>query len=328
LKKLSEEEAALFDLVARRFLSIYHDDQQLLRTEVLTRAEGHAFLSNGVKVLRSGWTDIYEELRKKSKSADEQELPELAVGQERKVTSAKLSQKKTKPPARYTDATLLSAMENAGRLVEDEELREKMKDSGLGTPATRAAIIERLIQVRYVRRSGRNLVPTDKGIALIKVLPGMLSSPELTGKWEKELYDIRYGGQDPDSFMDSIKDMTRQIIGLSRTRVEGVEFPDEGGLTPPGEPKSPLGVCPQCGGEIYENRRAYYCSNWRAKRCKFSFWKLDKQNERPEITPDMARELLQRGELEAGDGKFRVLKDQPYLEYDAPEGSEHADAAG
>ncbi len=112
-------------------------------------------------------------------------------------------------------------------MIDDEELSEAMKDSGLGTPATRASIIERLIQVRYVRRSGKTLVPTDKGIMLIKVLPKYMSSPETTGKWEKELNEIRRGEFDPDVFMSDIKDMTRDLVDNGKVKMEGVEFPGD-----------------------------------------------------------------------------------------------------
>ncbi len=152
---------------------------------VITDIDEEKFESKGSVVIEAGWSKVYEGLKKRKNASGEQKLPKLEVGDERLVKKTELKKKKTKPPARYSDATLLSAMEHAGRLVEDDELREHMKESGLGTPATRAAIIERLIQVRYVQRRGRTLAPTEKGISLVSVLPDELKSPETTGKWKR-----------------------------------------------------------------------------------------------------------------------------------------------
>ncbi len=321
IKKLDEDEMALFDLVVRRFLSIFFDEQVLERITVLTRAEGHAFLSKGINVIQKGWTEIYESLKKKKKKEDEQDLPVLAEGDERKVTGTSIKKKKTAPPARYSDATLLSAMENAGRFVEDETLREQMKENGLGTPATRAAIIERLIQVKYVRRSGRNLVPTEKGMILVSVLPDTLSSPETTGKWEKELNDIRYGHQDADEFMGEIKDLTRDLIKIAKVKVENVTFPGDSLSERTSAPKESLGKCPACDGDIYENSKAFYCSNWRMKRCKFSMWKVDKKVDRPELTPELTKELLDKKMIESKEGTLQLNEEDPYLTWTPKEGA-------
>ena len=225
-KSLDENERKLYDLIVRRFIAIFLKDQEIERVRVITDIEKDKFESKGSVVIEPGWSKVYDGIKKKKAANGEQKLPNLEVGDERPVKSVDLKKKETKPPARYTDATLLSAMEHAGRLVEDEELREQMKESGLGTPATRAAIIERLIQVRYVRRMGRTIVPTKKGIALVSVLPEELKVPETTGKWEKALEDIRAGEEKAEHFMGGIKEMTREIISKSKVKKE-VSFPEE-----------------------------------------------------------------------------------------------------
>jgi len=314
IKKLDEDESALFDLIVRRYMAVFFDDQELLRTNVITRCEGRAFESKGLQVVKAGWSEIYEPLKKKTKSDDEQSIPEIAKGDERRVTGGSVKKKKTKPPARYTDATLLSAMEHAGRTLKDEELSEAMKESGLGTPATRASIIERLIQVKYVRRSGKTLVPTEKGMTLISILPKTMISAEMTGKWEKELSEIRHGEFNPDEFMGGIKDMTRQIVKNGMVKIDGIEFPGDSRSATVSQNREPLGACPGCeDGNIMENSKAYYCSNWRLKKCKFTLWKKDKLTERPEFTPEMTKELLKKNKLEFKEGVIEVTDQEPYV---------------
>ena len=316
IKKLSEEESALFDLVVRRYIAVFFDDQELLRTNVITRCEGRAFESKGLQVIKAGWSEVYEPIQKKAKSDDEQAIPDIKEGDQRKVTSASVKKKKTKPPARYTDATLLSAMEHAGKMIEDEELSQAMKDSGLGTPATRAAIIERLIQVRYVRRSGKNLVPTEKGITLISILPQNMISPEMTGTWEKELNEIRHGEYDQYDFMDGIKQMTKEIVENGKKKIEGIEFPGDSRSATVSDNKEPLGPCPGCeDGNIMENTKAYYCSNWRLKKCKFTLWKNDKLSDRPEFTPEMTKELLKNNKLALKEGLMELTDQEPYVKW-------------
>lgn len=322
IKKLSEEEAALFDLVVRRYMAVFFDDQELLKTNVITRCEGMPFESKGLQVLKAGWSEIYEPLKKKTKSDDEQSIPEINVGDERRVTGGSVKKKKTKPPARYTDATLLSAMEHAGKMIDDEELSLAMQDSGLGTPATRAAIIERLIQVKYVRRSGKTLVPTEKGITLISVLPEYMKSPVLTGRWEKELNEIRQGEYDQKEFMDGIKDMTRNMVSSGKQKMDGIDFPGDSRSATVSQNREPLGACPGCeDGEIMENSKAYYCSNWRLKKCKFTLWKKDKNTDRPEFSPEMTKELLKSNKMEFKEGVIELTDQEPYVKWTSNEES-------
>lgn len=154
-------------------------------------------------------------------------MPELKKGQQVTAKQLKCNKKKTQPPAFYTDSSLLSAMENAGRFVEDEALKEQMKENGLGTPATRAAIIERLLTVGYIERKGKTLVPTEKGMKLIEIVPEQLKSPQTTGKWEKGLYSISKGKMTDEKFMTSIKKYVYFLIEASENKNETVIFEKE-----------------------------------------------------------------------------------------------------
>jgi DNA topoisomerase-3 len=191
------------------------------------------------------------------------------------TTNVEVIGEKTKPPARFTEATLLSAMEGAGKLVEDEELREAMREKGLGTPATRAAIIEGLIYEKYVLRQGRDLVPTAKAFSLITLLRGLqiaeLSSPELTGNWEFKLRSMARGQMKRPDFMKEIADVTREIVAKAKRHESDTVPGDFGTLKVP---------CPKCGGEIQENYKKFQC-----QKCDFSLWKIvaGRQLEIPEV---------------------------------------------
>ncbi len=313
-KGWDEDETALFDLIARRYIAIFLEDQLVEYQTVETVAEGHHFLSKGRLIHQKGWSELYDPLQpKRRRSDEEQELPSLKVGDTKKVSSAKLADKKTEPPAPYTEASLLSAMENAGRELEDEELREQMKDSGLGTPATRAAIIERLIQVRYVRRRGKILTPTDKGITLIQVLPAALSSPETTGRWEKELAEIGRGEADPEAFMEGIRRLVVELVRESGQKNTEVSFPQETRTHDPSAPKVSLGKCPLCESDVLENSKAYYCSQWRSG-CRFTVWKnCAKEQEGPLLTPEGMSALLAEKAHTVPEGTFSMVKGKPFV---------------
>jgi DNA topoisomerase-3 len=319
-KSLDENEKKLYDLIVRRFIAIFLEDQETERVRVITDIDKEKFESKGSVVIEPGWSKVYEDVKKKRNGNGEQKLPKLEIGDERLVKKSELKEKKTKPPARYSDATLLSAMEHAGRMVEDDELREQMKENGLGTPATRAAIIERLIQVRYVKRMGKTLAPTEKGVALVSVLPEELKLPETTGKWEKALEDIRSGEEQAENFMDGIKRMTCEVIEKSKIKKE-VKFPEEAARPDPDKPREVLGTCPACKGEIMENSKAFYCSNWRRTKCKFSVWKNDKKSDRPDMTPDMMKKLLKDKVLEFEEGVVNINEKSPFYEWNPKEGT-------
>ena len=203
---LTADEQKLYEMVARQLIAAFYPDMEYDAMSAVTGVGEHKFLSRGRAVIAQGWQAANPPLRSKPKKGEEEQaLPQLQKGQRVPVKSAKAVAKKTTPPSPYTENTLLAAMENAGKFVENEELRRQMKERGLGTPATRAAIIERLIAVDYVRREKKALIPTDKGIRLIAVAPEQLSSPETTGRWEKGLSDIAAGKMDPNRFMRSIR---------------------------------------------------------------------------------------------------------------------------
>ena len=204
-KDLNKDEQTLYDMVVRQLIAAFYPDMVYDATSVVTQVGEHSFQSRGRVVLDEGWQRANPPLRSRKDKEEEQALPELKPGQEVLCKKAEKAAKKTNPPSPYNENTLLGAMENAGKFVQDEELRRQLKERGLGTPATRAAIIERLITVGYVRREKKALIPTDKGIKLIAVVPEQMSSPETTGRWEKGLNDIALGKMDPERFMQSIR---------------------------------------------------------------------------------------------------------------------------
>jgi DNA topoisomerase-3 len=194
-------------------------------------------------------------------------LPPIEVGQEWDVAKVGVKEGETKPPPRYSESALLGAMETAGKLVEDEELRQQMKDSGLGTPATRAATIERLIRVGYIEREKKALVPTEKGKSLIELLgESQLSSPELTARWEERLAKMEKGVERRPDFMADINGFTTQLV----EEVRGME---EERLTAPSRSRESLGACPKCGAPVVETKKAYGCSAWKKTGCDFAIWK-------------------------------------------------------
>jgi len=302
LDKLSADEKKIYDLIVKRFIAVFLAEYKYKETRVITEAAGECFVTKGKSVVQWGWMTLYKDDARKNKE-EEQELPELRVGDMVGAADTEILKKQTKPPNPYNEATLLSAMENAGRFIEDEELKEQLKESGLGTPATRAAIIERLIQVGYVERKGKALLPTKKGIQLIDIVPEELKSPEMTGKWEKGLSSISKGQMDAERFMGSIVRFVHYLVEQAlQAKQEDVHFDKEEGRGRKKRRKaaSSLGKCPLCKqGDVYENSKGYYCSQWK-KGCKFTIWKNDFQKEGQEVTPDMVRRLLKEGRVIGG----------------------------
>jgi DNA topoisomerase-3 len=216
-KSLSEAEAKIYDLVTRRFLSVFYPAAEYRITTRITRVEGEAFKTEGKILVNPGWLAVYG--KSAAVSEDEGGAPQLvAVEPGEKVSTDEILVKAlvTKPPARFNEATLLSAMEGAGKMVDDEELRAAMAGRGLGTPATRAQIIENLIGETYMLRDGKELIPTAKAFSLITLLRGLgtneLTSPELTGEWEHKLAQMERGALSRAEFMEHIQAMTRDIV--------------------------------------------------------------------------------------------------------------------
>ncbi len=296
LHTFSPDERRIFDLVARRFLAVFHPPAKFAKTEVVTEVEGETFRTRGKITLEPGWRGVYgleadeEGTKKDDDEGEGNELPTLEVGQQVVCASAELDAKMTRPPARYTEATLLSAMEGAGKFVEEDDIREALKERGLGTPATRAETIETLIRREYIERVGKDLQATPKGIQVITMLDEHpLTSPELTGEWEKQLTDIEKGQGSTADFMAGIAE-------LARTTVEHLAALDKEKLRPE---RVELGLCPRCGAEsgeiLRENSKAYGCTSWKSREevgCGFVIWKRVAGRT---LTPEGARQLIEAG---------------------------------
>lgn len=258
-KELSEAEAKLYDLVVKRFLAIFFPAAEYRVTTRITTVQAHRFRTEGKVLVRPGWLEVYGRLSQE----DDATLVAIEAGETVRTEDIAPVALATKPPPRYSEATLLSAMEGAGKLVEDEELREAMSERGLGTPATRAAIIEGLLNEGYLRREGRELVPTAKARQLMTLLTGLdvkeLTSPELTGEWEHKLKQIEQGALARQAFMREIAQMTQIIVKRAK------EYERD---TVPGDYVTLQTPCPKCGAVVKENYRRYACT-----ACDFSISK-------------------------------------------------------
>ena len=253
-RSLSEIEAKLYDMVVKRFLAVFYPAAEfMVTTRVSTvRNEGrdHSFQTNGKVMVKPGWLAVYG---REAQEADAN-LVAVAPGEVVRTEAVAVNALKTKPPARYTEATLLSAMEGAGKLIDDDELREAMQEKGLGTPATRAAIIEGLIYEKYIHREGRELVPGAKAFQLMTLLRGLgvedLTKPELTGNWEFQLAEMEKGRLKREAFMAEIAQMAERIVRKAK------EYDRD---TIPGDYATLKAPCPNCGGVVKENYRRFAC---------------------------------------------------------------------
>ncbi|MDQ3865049.1 MAG: DNA topoisomerase III [Actinomycetota bacterium] len=299
---LPPDEAKVYDLVARRFLAVFFPAARFENTTVVTEVQKETFLSRGRVVLEAGWRALYPGGVGVRKEKEPPVLPPIEVGQEWAVAKVGVKEGETKPPPRYSESALLGAMETAGKLVEDEELRQQMKDSGLGTPATRAAIIERLIKVGYVERDKKVLVPTEKGRSLIGLLgESPLSSPELTARWEKRLAKMEKGEERRPDFMADISSFTTKLV----EEVRGMEGER---LIASSRGRESLGACPKCGAPVVETKKAYGCSAWKKTGCDFSIWK---QISGKRLSEGQAKQLLTRGRTGPLKG-FKSRAGKPY----------------
>jgi DNA topoisomerase III len=311
----SPDERRIFDLVAKRFLAVFHPQARFERTTIVTLVEEERFRTRGKVTIEPGWRRVYgeESEEEKQAAASEEdaestaELPRVENGQKITCAEAETEGKETKAPPRYNESTLLSAMETAGKLIDDEDMREAMKESGLGTPATRAETIETLIRREYIERAGKELMPTPKGIQVITMLEEhKITSPELTGDWEKKLGDIEHGKFDRKKFMKEIETFTGEIV-------EQIAALDKEKLRPE---RVELGLCPRCGavtGEIIkENSRAYGCTSWKSREeagCGFVIWKRVAGRT---ITPELARQLMEEGKTKEVVAGFRSKAGKPF----------------
>ena len=295
IEKLDETEMKLYQMVAQRLVAIFYPVARFDVTTRITRVQEEHFKSEGKILVDPGWLAVYGK-KLESEDADKILVPIATVGgknEEAQATHVEAREAQTRPPARFTEATLLSAMEGASKLVEDEELREAMSQRGLGTPATRAAIIEGLLLDGYVAREGRELAATSKGMALINLLHHMgiaaLTSPEITGEWEFKLKGIEHHQVERAKFMEEICRFTREIVEKAKG------FTDDDGSFPDLE-----ATCPKCGQGLFaENMRQFKC-----RHCGWSLWKslASRPLERAEI-----KELLEKkkvGPLEGFRSRF------------------------
>jgi DNA topoisomerase-3 len=240
--------------------------------------------------MEAGWRGVYGEIADERGDSDDDEganqtLPKLAKGETVDTLEIASEEKITQPPRRYSDASLLAAMETAGKLVDDDELREAMKDSGIGTPATRAAIIERLIDVLYIEREGRALVCTEKGLSVIQLLQDhKLTSPSLTGDWEHRLARIEQGEEPRTDFMRDIALFAGETVTDLDAKLKEVRIP-----------RANLGPCPVCGHDIVENRKGFSCWSREDPGCGFVIWKSKAGKTLPQA---VARELIANGRTE------------------------------
>ncbi len=258
---LDEHERKVFELVTRRFVAVFFPPTQYENTTRITRVEGEPFKTEGKILVAPGWLEVYG--RETAPEKPEENLPPVNQGERVATIGIDIKTDQTKPPARYSEATILSAMESAGKLVDDEELRDAMKEKGLGTSATRAAIIETLISAHYLTRQGKELHPTAKAIQTITLLKNAvpeLTSPELTGEWEFRLREIEHRKLTRDAFMRDIRHLTQEIVGKARHFHPDEHMPDS----------EPFGTCPKCGSPIIERFKSFTCTN---EECDFAIWK-------------------------------------------------------
>jgi DNA topoisomerase-3 len=295
---LDEVQQKIYDMIVRRFIAVFFPAAQFEVTTRITRVEKDAFRTDGKIITDPGWLAVYGREAAIDDESSESLVP-ISPNESAKVLDVEIKENATKPPARFNEATLLSAMEGAGKLVEDEELREAMAANGLGTPATRAAIIEGLIFQEYVRRQGRELIATAKGLALITLLRGIgvpaLCSPEMTGEWEHKLKQIQKGEMKRKEFMAQIKDFTREIV----EKAKNFEGDSVTGDFAPVEVK-----CPKCGaGPFDEEYRTFKCRN-----CGLIVWKTMAGRL---FDPDEVKTLLSEGRVGPLEG-FRSKMGRPF----------------
>jgi DNA topoisomerase III len=299
LEKMGSDDRRIYDMAVRRFLAVFHPEAVFENTRVETTVEAgdgdqaHVFRTRGKLLIVPGWRGVYDEISADAKAAEveargdeeeetDQQLPRLIEDEQVQTREVASVRKETKPPRRYSDASLLGAMETAGKLVDDDELREAMKESGIGTPATRAAIIERLITVGYVERDGRALVATEKGLNVIRLLnEHALTSPGLTGSWEQRLGKIERGEDSRKKFMSDIAGFAQETVKELDETLKDVRIP-----------RARLGPCPVCGHEIVENRKGYSCWARDDPGCGFVIWKAKAGKTLPIA---IAKELIKTG---------------------------------
>lgn len=286
-KALNDIEQKLYDMVAKRFLAIFHPPAEFLETTRITRVEDEPFKTTGKVLVKPGWLVVHG----KDAAGDEPTLAPVKTAEEVQSRAIEVKPNQTRPPARYSEATLLGAMEGAGKLVDDEELRSAMAGKGLGTPATRASIIEGLVKEEYIVRDGRELTARPKAFMLMELLNGLgvreLTRPELTGTWEYQLFEMQRRHKSRDDFMAEIAQMTSQIVERAKQYEHDTIPGDFGVLSAP---------CPKCGSEVHEKYRFYQCV-----KCDYSLPKILAGRL---FDPDEAAQLIQDRQIGPLQGFF------------------------
>jgi DNA topoisomerase-3 len=283
LSVLNGNEKLVYDLVVRRFLAMFYPDARYAVTKAATEVDGEVFLSSGRVELEIGWKRVYKPVEDDKKDEDKQTLPPLSQGEKVSMVKVEALEKTTKPPSRYTEATLLAAMENAGWFAEDDSLADTLKETGgIGTPATRAAIIETLIKRLYMQREKKALVPTPDGETLIDLAPELLVSVDMTAEWENGLLEIEQGRRNPAEWIGEIKKFTGNVVNTAKEQAPAKL--SSGG-------KETLGKCPLCGRDVREFPKSFGCTGYK-EGCKFVVWK---EIVGKKITAKQARDLLTKG---------------------------------
>lgn len=298
--KLPEREANILRLIVARFIAVLDRKQEYDQTDIELNIDKEKFKARGKKIVIPGWKEVEDIMLGKVKEESEDGEININLTEGDKITpkEIKVLTKKTSPPKPYTEATLLTAMETAGKQIEDEKLREEMKSIGLGTPATRAGIIEKLISVGYIKRNKKNLIPTQNGIQLIEIVHDKLKKPDLTGEWESELGKIAKKESSSKDFIVDIKKYVAEIINEGKiSSTKNVSFEQTGKKSK----KEIIGICPRCGREIFESKKSFFCAGYRNfPSCRFSLWKEDKSlSERGvTLTKEIAASLLKNKQAE------------------------------
>ena len=302
---LAESERKLLSLICCKLLCAVAGPHIYEAVTATFTCAGKEFTAKGKTVLSPGWKEIDRRFRSSLKTDSNEEteavreLPELCEGQTFADVAASVTEHFTTPPKPYTEDTLLSAMERAGA----EDMPEDAERKGLGTPATRAAILEKLVQMGFVQRKGRQLIPTKDGINLAVVLPDALTSPQLTAEWESRLTEIAKGQADPDEFMDGIEAQARELVKTYSCISEEKQklFQAE---------RISIGTCPRCGEAVYEGKKNYYCGN---RACQFVMWKNDRffEERKKAFTPKIAAALLKNGKVKVK-GLYSVKTGKTY----------------
>lgn len=297
IEKWSKQEKLIYELIARRFVAMFFPNREVVNQRVEIDIDGKVFLAKGGKELKAGWSIV--DTSRKSRI---QQLPDLEKGDQVHVIGMRVRTDQTKPPAPHTDASLLAAMEHAGKIMSEDSADDQETEYGIGTPATRAATIEKMIEKEMAVRKGRALFPTEYGIKLISILPELLQSPEMTGEWEAKLSKISKGEYSPDVFMNEIRNLTEDIINFA-VNLGDTDIKNAKGV----------GLCPVCGNMVREYDTAYYCVN---KNCGFRKIYKYVRGEYPTLNSITMRELLANGTAVTDKGQYTLHNNIPYIEFE------------